>query len=77
MKEGLSGFEFGKHNILLRCNSCGRERNVLVEFIPDLSDECRVGGAKVRFNPNPDDVRCPECNGLMNPTIYLPDVIGE
>lgn len=70
-------FNFGKHDILFRCNSCGKEINVLVDFIPELSDECRVGGTKVKFYPNLDEVRCPRCNESMHPTIYLPEVIGE
>ena len=73
----MNNFDFEKHDILFRCNSCGKEMNIPVDFIPELSSELRVGGTKVKFNPNPEDVRCSRCNGQMHPTIYLPEVIGE
>lgn len=69
---------FGKYDILFRCNSCGKEKNVQMEFIPDRPiNPIMVEGAKVLFKPNPDEIKCPRCNGPMNPTVYLPDIIGE
>ena len=73
----MNNYNFGKHNILFRCNSCGKERDVLMDFIPELSDGLRVGATKVKFDPNPDSIKCPRCDGPMHPTVYLPDMIGE
>lgn len=73
----MINYKFGKQNILFRCNSCGKEKNVLMEFIPIATDVTRVGGDRVKYEPNPDSIKCPRCNGPMHPTVYLPDIIGE
>lgn len=70
-------YNFGKHDILFRCNSCGKEKNVELDFIPIQWDTPRVGGNKVRFEPDPSSIKCPRCNGPMHPTVYLPHMIGE